>query len=525
MFAWVRTTAPAIHREVLLIALYFVLRTLDVQAPIITLWAGAVALLAIIAPRSGLVVLAAIAPFADFQVIRAMMSDKDVIVAGLAVGVLWQAITDRMAFRDAGAASVDARAVAGVDASADTDALTAVDAPTAGDVPGEVEAPDARGARTARWARYRPLFDRVLDVGPEIMAAVVLGGTALGLLYDIVYYDPTFAADSGWSWWGGIGGAFVCLFAARWVSRTGEIRPLVAAAVSAGFAGLLSLAEFLDSSLVRGTFLDWTMRPVERARRLSGVVNAPNAVAVIMFLPLALLLAAAVLSPRRQTRIVAAALSVPLLVAEYLTYSRSAIIALAFVVVLYAWRIRRVLAPIAIVVLVVAVLVVLPQVQQIRAGAKGKEDGPTLVTKGDLHRERTWAAAFRMWLASPVTGMGFRSFSLFHADFGEKGNLVPHNEWLQLFAEEGIIVGGGGLGFGLLTFLRLERNRSWLGTGLWGVFSGYAVMAAFNNPLIYDQVTIVTFIAIGTGLALARGPTGPPRAVAVEARPAAVLAA
>jgi hypothetical protein len=108
-----------------------------------------------------------------------------------------------------------------------------------------------------------------------------------------------------------------------------------------------------------------------------------------------------------------------------------------------------------------------------------------------------------MWLDEPLVGHGFRSYHALGAAYGDEVLTAPHNEWLRLFAEEGVFVGLAGLGFVLGTLAWLSRPRDWLGTGLLGAFAGYSLAATFNNPLLFIQVSIICFTLAGAGLARA----------------------
>jgi len=130
-------------------------------------------------------------------------------------------------------------------------------------------------------------------------------------------------------------------------------------------------------------------------------------------------------------------------------------------------------------------------------------------TIGDQQRIEAWTAALRMWTDAPLTGLGFRSFEVLHAQYGARLIGSPHNEWLRFFAEEGTVVGLLGLIFIGAAFIALSRGRSWPIIGAFCAFGAFVVMASFNNPLTYLQVVVPTFIVIGTGLGLAA--SGAPR--------------
>ena len=88
-------------------------------------------------------------------------------------------------------------------------------------------------------------------------------------------------------------------------------------------------------------------------------------------------------------------------------------------------------------------------------------------------------------------------------EFGDPVLNAPHNEWLRLFAEHGAVVGLTGLLFVGVTAHRLARRRGWVETGILASFVSLVVAACFNNPFLFNQVTIPAFVLAGTGVALA----------------------
>jgi hypothetical protein len=109
-----------------------------------------------------------------------------------------------------------------------------------------------------------------------------------------------------------------------------------------------------------------------------------------------------------------------------------------------------------------------------------------------------------MWPDEPLTGQGFTAYGRLAVAFLDDVLKAPHNEWLRLFAEEGIVGGVIGIAFVIATFAWLARDRTWLGAGLLAAFVGWCVAASFNNPFLYVQVNTVIFTIVGTGIARAR---------------------
>src|SRR4029079_8799391 len=102
-----------------------------------------------------------------------------------------------------------------------------------------------------------------------------------------------------------------------------------------------------------------------------------------------------------------------------------------------------------------------------------------------------------------LIGQGYLAYKELAEVFGDPILGSPHNEWLRIFAEEGVIVGLVGLAFLVATGVTLARVPGWLGTGILAGFLGYVIAASFNNPLLFVRVSAVAFGVAGGGLALA----------------------
>jgi O-antigen ligase len=111
-----------------------------------------------------------------------------------------------------------------------------------------------------------------------------------------------------------------------------------------------------------------------------------------------------------------------------------------------------------------------------------------------------------MFLDQPILGQGYRAYRQLSVQFGDPTLNAPHNEWLRFFAEGGLFVGLIGAGFALATIVILIRRTGWLETGILASFTAFCLAAAFNNPFLFNQVTIPAFILAGTGVALALQP-------------------
>ena len=108
-----------------------------------------------------------------------------------------------------------------------------------------------------------------------------------------------------------------------------------------------------------------------------------------------------------------------------------------------------------------------------------------------------------MWQASPLVGHGFLSYKLLGDAYGDPYLGSPHNEWLRLFAEEGVVVGLVGIAFIAAGARDLLQIPGWPGTAFVGAFVAMVLAASFNNPFLFLQVSAISFTILGTGFALA----------------------
>jgi O-antigen ligase len=179
----------------------------------------------------------------------------------------------------------------------------------------------------------------------------------------------------------------------------------------------------------------------------------------------------------------------------YVTYSRAAIISLFGLAVVVAWRLNRRLGQLVFVVGIVAGILLLPTYLQLRgqAGSQGSLGPGSLLVASDRDRITGWQAAIGMVEEQPLTGQGFLAYKQLADAFGDPVLGSPHNEWLRLFAEEGVIGGIVGLCFAATTLSWLIHGRGALATGILAGTAGYFTMASFNNPLLFVQVSSVVY--------------------------------
>jgi hypothetical protein len=432
----------AIGLELGLVAVWFILRTVfDVESGAYLAWTAIACAVAIVSPTSGLVILLATAPFFEpFSLSRAL-GMRHLLVTSLGI-------------------SVGLRLVAG------------------------------------GW--------RLLPRSPALILGAVVGAITLaGVAHTVRDFDAAFGSHAAQMWLATIGGAMILLIVGAWVGRTGEARPLVAAAIACAVAAVLSIIELVRPGLVSQGVLSWIGLWKDFGARISGVIPAPNAVATMLMVPATVALAA-VGHFRGVRRTAAALVAVPIAAATILTLSRSGIGALYLAAVVFIARRRRLAAVIVLAIGLVVAVGSVPLFIQLRAGGAGvfaTQSPIEWLVGADQARVTAWAAGVRMWEASPIIGHGFLSYKMLADSYGDPRLGSPHNELLRLFAEEGLIGGLAGVAFVVLLLRELARRPGWIGAGLLAGAIGYWLAAMFNNPLLFIQVSAMAFVFAGYGLA------------------------
>lgn len=446
--AQVRRREIAIVIEAVMVVAWFLVRTVaDVDSRLYLLWLLAAGVLALVAPKSGLVVLVATSVFFEPDSLARTLAPRELIVLPLALGVLVQIAMDRF--------------------------------------------------------RWRP--------GLAIWLGILLvAGTALGVVHTFRVFDQDFQWHAAQSWIGNMLAPIIILVAAAWTARDGDLRVLVVAVGVAVVAAVVCLIEYAaPGSISNGPFA-WVGFWKGFGARLAGTIPSPNALSTQLIVPTMVLLAAVLLARDVRLRAIALAGLMPVLVAQYLTFSRAPFLGLYAFVVVAAWRVRRWFGIAVLVGGLVVGTAVLPIYLQLRGqSAEGLVPGSILVAT-DEYRFRAWGAAASMWADAPLTGQGYLAYKELAESYGDPLLGSPHNEWLRIFAEEGAVVGFVAIAFLVATAATLVRVRGWLGTGILAGFLGYVIAASFNNPLLFVRVSAVAFAIVGVGLALAERAGAPP---------------
>ena len=433
-----------------MVVAWFVVRTVaGADGRAYLMWVVAAGVLALVAPRSGLVVFVATSVFFEPDSLARTLRPRELVVLPLALGVVIQVAADRFRWR-----------------------------------PG-----------LAIW-----------------LALLLVLGTALGVVHTFRVFEQEFQWHAAQSWIGNMLAPVILLIAAAWTARNGNLRVLVVAVGVGVVAAIVCLIEYAaPGSISNG--------PLGVGRVLEGLRGAARRHDPVAERPVGAAHRAddgaaggRPAGARRAAARVALVALVPVLLAQYLTFSRAPFIAL------YVFVVDRRLAVPA-----------LGGDRRARRRAGRRRPGAAGVspTAGQQRRRRRSRPRDRSslratrtgsgpgaplsgwWQDKPLIGQGYLAYKELAEVFGDPVLGSPHNEWLRIFAEEGVIVGLVGLAFLVATGVTLARVPGWLGTGILAGFLGYVIAASFNNPLLFVRVSAVAFTIVGVGLALAERARAP----------------
>jgi O-antigen ligase len=428
-----------------MIGLWLILRTtVSVDSRPYLLWTIFAAGIGVVSPTSGLVILAGTAPFFEPVSLSRVLGMRHILVAVLGVSVLVRL--------------------------------------------------GVGGWRRMPWS-------------PPVVLAIAIGIlTAIGVGVTSTRFSTDWTTTAAQTWLSSIGGAMIILVVAVWVARDGSWRAAAAAIAAAVVAGGLSLIDHFARGTVANGPLGWIGFWKDFNGRLGGAVPSPNGMAALLILPTAVLIFWGILGRGRVWATVGAlAIAAPMVIALYVTYSRAALLALFVLAVVLCWRIRRALGIAVLAIGIVGGAILLPSYLQLRSqsAVEGAVTPGSILVASDEFRFRAWGAAVGMWQNQPITGQGFLAYKQLADSYGDPVLGSPHNEWLRLFAEEGTVAGLAGLAFVAGSLWWLSRRRNPIGSAILAGAAGYFLMASFNNPLLFVQISAVAFTIVGFGLAVA----------------------
>ena len=308
------------------------------------------------------------------------------------------------------------------------------------------------------------------------------------------------------------GSVFIYLLIALFLDDWRSLKPIFAALLIVGLlVSAHALWQYFTGDLSRVGFISST-GAVEY--RVASFFPHPNQLAgfVVIFVPLSVGLYSVFES--RLAKAACVVLPFLALPAAIVTYSRGVLVALVALVLVLA-RSKRAWPAIA----AAAVLVVLlaPSAWQDRVADAGRLDRPEIATRLDF-----WDAAFAMFQAQPVLGVGLNSFDVAYVDLDTTGRtflpgsgLAPpesaHNLYLNTLAEQGLV------GIAALFLLILAAGRMVLalrrssdprirnfGLGLLGAGIALLVSNLFDVTFVDPKTSMLVWTLLGVGAALQR---------------------
>jgi len=207
------------------------------------------------------------------------------------------------------------------------------------------------------------------------------------------------------------------------------------------------------------------------------------------------------------------------------SFSRGALFALVSgVVALYWGRRRRIFAA----AVLGGILVVLVSYPVLLSARHVLNFGPDVALSeeaqqvSDSSRIAVLRAGLKLFLAAPVVGVGYGQFH-YESPRYLSGSPVtyPHNTFLQILAEQGLVGLGVFLVVLLALFVSLSRAGDAYGVVARAMLVAFAVGSLFAEPLTSLQTSAVMWIVLGAALARAE-PDDPPDATSQYWSPSGV---
>ena len=160
--------------------------------------------------------------------------------------------------------------------------------------------------------------------------------------------------------------------------------------------------------------------------RGTGIFNDPNDLAMALAAIMPFLIGPMLAKPTKwRWRLLSALVSLPILVALYLTNSRGGVLALTASLVPYVWRAGQ---------LPTKIVVVLGLVAALGLGSPSRMNDMGSDEDSAQGRVQSWSVGLQMLKERPILGAGF-------GRYGEYNELVAHNSFVHSFGELGIIGG------------------------------------------------------------------------------------
>lgn len=332
--------------------------------------------------------------------------------------------------------------------------------------------------------------------------------TLVNLLWVMTRRTP--APDAVREWAVVFAGVLVCLVVMS-NRRSAERVPVIVFALGASVAVVGALAVVLPGLFHGGPF-DWLVRPDDSGRAM-GSTHGANILGLVAAMSFAYFTIQAVGGHKPLERGLSAAVALACLPALYFTFSRSAALGVGVAVVVGLLLMRRRIAVLVAAILVAGAVVLAGSLFANRldtsSGVTGGHLDPRVVdaqSTSDRLRLQAWAAAARMAIARPVTGVGFGRYRDLRVEYGGPAELnTPHSDYLRFFAETGFPGGMAFLLFGAGVAWSLRTARQPDRAGLAAAILTFGIATQFNAQLYYLEVALGFWIAVGASLATAEG--------------------
>jgi len=305
-------------------------------------------------------------------------------------------------------------------------------------------------------------------------------------------------------------------------ARSYLVAALVPGIVIAGIAAIASLSPALMSWLPIGGLLPTQ----DVSARGTGIFYNPN------YLGQAMVIGVLVLANARRLQLPAGLgrrpwLGVPApLLGVVVSFSRGALVALVSgVVALYWGRGRRIF----LIAVLAGILVVLVSYPLLLTARHALTFGPDIALSeeaqqvSDRSRIAVLRAGVKLFVDSPLVGVGYGQFHFESPKYLKASAITyPHNNFLQILAEQGLVGFGAFLLVLLALLVALSRRGDAYAVVARAMLVAFGVGALFAEPLTSLQTTAIMWIVVGAALAPTE-PEEPPGAPVEDWLPTARL--
>jgi O-antigen ligase len=305
-------------------------------------------------------------------------------------------------------------------------------------------------------------------------------------------------------------GVAIFLIATHLFRTTPSLVIVGLALMMVGLSSALAIGEFYRIGSLIAPFRGLLVQSGEV--RANGMFSNSNYLGFFSTQGLLLSFGVLMVAPRRFRPIVVAIIGLTI-ASLALSFSRGALIGASTGIVAFVATRNRRAAVVVLVVMAIAVVSLYPLFLETRLDTQGGANIAAYIAgkRSEMWREAAFGAGIHLFASNPAFGVGFGLFHFLSPPFiGSSPATYPHDQWLQILAEQGI-VGATFVGcFAVLLAIGLWRSRHPLAPAAFAMFVAYVFESAFISSITSIQISGMTWIVLAAVLSRAapgrRGP-------------------